>query len=219
MQKSVILAKLAEIGLVPMVRTPSADLALQVLEAVGEGGVPVLEITMTAPGALRVLEELTKRSLGDVLVGAGTVLDAETARVSILAGANFVTSPSLDEATVACCRRYAIAVLPGAFTPTEVVRAWQAGADMVRVFPCAVAGGASYIHSLKSPLPHIELVPTGSVAPSVVTDLLRAGATAVGVSDLVDAEALRQGNMAAIRDSARQYLQAVLAGRGAGENG
>jgi 2-dehydro-3-deoxyphosphogluconate aldolase / (4S)-4-hydroxy-2-oxoglutarate aldolase len=213
MQKSAIISKISETGLVPMIRTSSADVALQILEAVREGGVPILEIMMTTPNAMHVIEELARRSLGDVLVGAGTVLDAETARACILAGANFITSPSLDEGTVACCRRYAVAVLPGAFTPTEVVRAWQAGADMVRVFPCGAAGGASYIRALKGSLPYVDLVPTGGVSIAIAGELIRAGASAIGISDLVDGEAARQGDANAITENARRYLEGVRQAR------
>jgi 2-dehydro-3-deoxyphosphogluconate aldolase/(4S)-4-hydroxy-2-oxoglutarate aldolase len=214
MQKSIVLAKIAETGLIPIVRAPSADDALRVIEAIQEGGVPILEVTMTVPGAVGVIQELTKRSMGDVLVGAGTVLDAETARACIQAGANFIVSPSLDEGTVAYCRRYAVPVLPGALTPTEVVRAWQAGADMVKVFPCGAVGGASYIRALKAPLPHIELVPTGGVTLETIGDFIRAGAAAVGVgADLVDMDALRAGNAKSITDNARRFLEAVQKAR------
>jgi 2-dehydro-3-deoxyphosphogluconate aldolase / (4S)-4-hydroxy-2-oxoglutarate aldolase len=214
MQKSVVLAKITETGLIPIVRVPSADDALRVVEAIQEGGVPILEITMTVPGAVGVIEELAKRSMGDVLVGAGTVLDAETARACILAGANFIVSPSLDEGTVACCRRYAVPVLPGALTPTEVVRAWQAGADMVKVFPCGAVGGASYVKALKAPLPHIDLVPTGGVTLDSIGDFIRAGAAAVGVgADLVDMEALHAGDAKSITENARRFLAAVKSAR------
>src|ERR687893_454535 len=153
MNKQDVLRRIEEIGVVPVVRASSKDEAMQVIEAIREGGVPVLEITMTVPRAVKVIEQVTDRYGSEVVVGAGTVLDAETARACILAGASFVVSPALNTATVELCRRYSVAVLPGALTPTEVVTAWQAGADVVKVFPCGALGGAKYLKSLKAPLP------------------------------------------------------------------
>src|SRR6267142_5835995 len=150
MNKSEVLNKIREIGVVPVVRASSADEALRVVDAIREGGVPVLEITMTVPGAVQVIEEIVKRHGNDVLVGAGTVLDPETARACILAGAQFVVSPALNLNTIACCRELDVAVMPGALTPTEIVMAWNAGADLVKVFPAGAMGGASYIKSLKA---------------------------------------------------------------------
>jgi 2-dehydro-3-deoxyphosphogluconate aldolase/(4S)-4-hydroxy-2-oxoglutarate aldolase len=134
---------------------------MKVVDAIREGGVPVLEITMTVPGAIGVMEEVARRFGADVVLGAGTVLDAETARACILAGARFVVSPALSLGTIEMCRRYSVAVIPGALTPTEVVAAWSAGADVVKIFPCGALGGASYIKSLKAPLPQVEMIPTG----------------------------------------------------------
>ncbi|HYO63585.1 MAG TPA: hypothetical protein VER08_08010, partial [Pyrinomonadaceae bacterium] len=141
---------MAEVGLLPVVRASSAEEAMQVVEAIKAGGVPVLEITMTVPRAVRVIERLADAYGTEVVVGAGTVLDPETARACILAGASFVVSPSLNVATIELCRRYSVAVMPGALTPTEVVTAWQAGADVVKVFPCGALGGAKYLKSLKA---------------------------------------------------------------------
>src|SRR6266540_2934808 len=149
MSKHEVLAQIREVGLVPVIRAESPEVAGQAIEAIRAGGVPILEITMTVPGAIRLIEEMARRYGGDAVVGAGTVLDPETARACILAGARFVVSPSLNLETIACCRRYGVAVLPGALTPTEVVAAWQAGADMVKVFPAGAVGGASYIKALK----------------------------------------------------------------------
>ncbi len=144
------------------------------------------------------------------MLGAGTVLDAETARACMLAGAQFVVSPIVDEPTICCCRTYGIPVIPGALTPTEVVRAWRAGAAMVKVFPCSALGGASYIRALKAPLPQIELIPTGGVSLSTIGDFIQAGSSAVGAgADLVDVAKVRAGNAAAVTDKARQYLQAI----------
>lgn len=196
MNKQEVLHRISELGLVPVVRAQSADEAVRAIDAIREGGVNVLEITMTVPGAIAVIEAVAARVGSDVILGAGTVLDAQTARASILAGAQFVVSPALDLDTLATCRRYSVAVMPGALTPTEVVAAWTAGADLVKVFPCGALGGASYVKSLKAPLPHIELVPTGGVSLKTAADFIKAGAYALGVgADLVDLHALRQGTL------------------------
>src|SRR6185503_21203907 len=175
MTKQDVLRQIADIGLVPVVRAQSADEAMKVVDAIREGGVTVLEVTMTVPGALGVMEQVTKRFGKDVLLGAGTVLDSETARACMLAGARFVVSPSLDLGTIAICRRYSVPVFPGALTPTEVLAAWTAGADAVKVFPCGALGGASYIKSLKAPLPQVELVPTGGVSLKTAARFIEAG--------------------------------------------
>ncbi len=214
MNKSEILKRIAEIGIVPVVRASSADEAMRVVDAIKEGGINVLEITMTVPGAVAVIEEVTKRFGQDVIVGAGTVLDAETARACMLAGAQFIVSPALNLNTIEMCRRYSIAVMPGALTPTEVVTAWQAGADMVKVFPCNAMGGASYLKSLKAPLPQVELIPTGGVSLKTAADFIKAGASALGVgSDLVDTKAIRAGESAKVTQAARAYLEVVREAR------
>jgi 2-dehydro-3-deoxyphosphogluconate aldolase/(4S)-4-hydroxy-2-oxoglutarate aldolase len=214
MKHQEVIRRITATGIVPVVRAPSSDDALKVVDAVRAGGIDVVEITMTVPGAVELVHELTRRCGEEVVVGAGTVLDAETARACILAGAAFVVSPILDEATITCCRRYGVPVMPGALTPTEVVRAWQAGADIVKVFPCGAMGGASYVKSLKAPLPQIELVPTGGVSLGTVADFIRAGACAVGAgADLVDVAAVRQGKAERVTESARQYLQAIRSAR------
>lgn len=213
--KQEVLARIREVGVIPVIRAESPDEAAAAVEAIRAGGIPVLEITLTVPGAIRLIEDVARRCGTDALVGAGTVLDAETARACILAGARFVVSPALDLATIACCRRYGVPVFPGALTPSEVVRAWQAGADMVKVFPCGNVGGASYIKSLKAPLPQIELVPTGGVNLQTAADFVRAGASALGVgADLVDLKALRAGNAALVTERARQFVEIVRAARG-----
>jgi 2-dehydro-3-deoxyphosphogluconate aldolase / (4S)-4-hydroxy-2-oxoglutarate aldolase len=214
MDKQQVLARIREVGLIPVVRARSADEAAQAIEAIRAGGVPIIEVTMTVPGAVSLIEALVRRFGADALVGAGTVLDAETARAVILAGASFVVSPATSLETIACCRRYGVAVLPGALTPTEVVAAWQAGADMVKVFPAGSVGGASYVKALRAPLPQIELVPTGGVSLKTAGDLIAAGATALGVgADLVDPAALREGRLAEITQRARQFLEAVRRAR------
>ncbi|HEX8072330.1 MAG TPA: bifunctional 4-hydroxy-2-oxoglutarate aldolase/2-dehydro-3-deoxy-phosphogluconate aldolase [Pyrinomonadaceae bacterium] len=215
MNKSEVVRQIRETGVVPVVRAASAEEALRAIDAIKAGGVGVLEITMTVPGAVRVIEEVCTRYGADALVGAGTVLDAETARACILAGAQFVVSPALDLATIECCRRYGVAVLPGALTPTEVVQAWSAGADFVKVFPAGALGGASYIKALKAPLPQIEIVPTGGVSLKTAADFIKAGASALGVgTDLVDVQALREGRADLITERARQFLDIVRAARG-----
>ncbi|HXM34697.1 MAG TPA: bifunctional 2-keto-4-hydroxyglutarate aldolase/2-keto-3-deoxy-6-phosphogluconate aldolase [Pyrinomonadaceae bacterium] len=214
MNKTDVIQRIKSIGLVPVVRVASADEALRAVDAIKKGGVSVLEITMTVPGAVGVIEEVAKRFGDDVVVGAGTVLDAETARSCILAGAQFVVSPSLNLDTIACCRRYGIAVLPGALTPTEVVQAWTAGADLVKVFPAGALGGASYLKALKAPLPQIELVPTGGVSLKTAADFIKAGASALGVgTDLVDVKALREGKASVITERARQFVEIVREAR------
>src|SRR5215216_1415164 len=216
MSKSETLRRIVEIGIIPVVRAQSADEAMRAVEAIKEGGISVLEITMTVPGAVAVIEEVARRYHDDALVGAGTVLDAETARACILAGAQFIVSPALDLGTIACCRKYGVTVMPGALTPTEVVQAWTAGADFVKVFPAGALGGASYIKSLKAPLPQIELVPTGGVSLKTAADFIKAGASALGVgADLVDTKALREGNDRLITERARQFVEIVKQARGA----
>ncbi len=214
MHISDVIQQMKEIGVVPVVRAGSADEAMQAIEAIRKGGVSVLEITMTVPGALKVIEQVSARYGSDVLVGAGTVLDADTARACILAGAQFVVSPALILETIECCRRYSVAVLPGALTPTEVVQAWTAGADFVKVFPAGALGGASYIKALKAPLPQIELVPTGGVSLKTAADFIKAGASALGVgTDLVDIKALREGQDNVITERARQFVEIVREAR------
>jgi 2-dehydro-3-deoxyphosphogluconate aldolase/(4S)-4-hydroxy-2-oxoglutarate aldolase len=212
--KQDVLRKIAEVGLVPVVRAQSADEAMKVVDAIREGGVPVLEITMTVPGAIGVMEALVRRFGSDVLLGAGTVLDPETARACMLAGARFVVSPALNPATIEICRRYSVPVMPGALTPTEVVAAWTAGADVVKVFPCGALGGASYIKALKAPLPHIDMIPTGGVSVKTAADFIKAGSMALGVgADLVDTQAIRDGNARAVTEKAREYLRLVQEAR------
>jgi 2-dehydro-3-deoxyphosphogluconate aldolase/(4S)-4-hydroxy-2-oxoglutarate aldolase len=215
MKKSDVIKQIRDTGIIPVVRATSADEAMLAIDAIHAGGVSVLEITMTVPGAVGVIEQLAKKYGEDVLVGAGTVLDPETARVCILAGAQFVVSPALNVDTIAMCRRYGIAIMPGALTPTEVVHAWTAGADFVKVFPAGALGGASYLKALKAPLPQIELVPTGGVSLKTAADFIKAGASALGVgADLVDLKAIRDGQASVITERAKQYVEIVREARG-----
>jgi 2-dehydro-3-deoxyphosphogluconate aldolase/(4S)-4-hydroxy-2-oxoglutarate aldolase len=214
MDKPQVLATIRELGVVPVIRAESADEAARAVEAIRAGGLNVLEITMTVPGAVRLIEEVARRVGSGAVVGAGTVLDAQTARACILAGAGFVVSPALDLGTIACCRRYGVPVFPGALTPTEVVSAWQAGADMVKVFPAGAVGGASYIKALKAPLPQVDLVPTGGVSLETAAGFIAAGATALGVgADLVDLKALRSGQAQVVTERARRFVEIVREAR------
>jgi 2-dehydro-3-deoxyphosphogluconate aldolase/(4S)-4-hydroxy-2-oxoglutarate aldolase len=173
----------------------------------------VFEITMTVPGAVELIREVS-RNTPTALVGAGTVLDPAAARACIEAGARFVISPALNLDTIRTCNEAGVAVMPGALTPTEVLTAWNAGADMVKVFPANAVGGASYLKSLKAPLPHVRLVPTGGVNLQTGRDFIRAGAEALGVgADLVDLAALRRGEAAVLTERARQFLQLVQEAR------
>jgi len=210
-----VIEQIRAIGIIPVVRAQSAAEALAAVDAICAGGIPVLEITMTVPGAVQIINELAKRLGDDALIGAGTVLDAETARQCIDAGARFIVSPSLDVPTIEACRTLRVPVFPGAMTPTEVVTAWKAGAAAVKVFPANAVGGAAYLKSLKAPLPQIELVPTGGVSLKNIAEYIAAGALAVGVgADLVDLAAVRNGDAASITAKAREYVAAVNAARG-----
>jgi 2-dehydro-3-deoxyphosphogluconate aldolase/(4S)-4-hydroxy-2-oxoglutarate aldolase len=209
MDKSAVLKSLQEIGLVPVLRAESVDQAIKLAGAIADGGVTVLEVTMTVPGAIEVMRKLAQQR-PDILIGAGTVLDAETARMCILEGAQFVVSPALNFKTIEMCHRYSIAVLPGALTPTEVVNAWQAGADVVKVFPASALGGAKYLTALRGPLPQVKLIPTGGVSLATAKEFLEAGAFALGVgSDLVDAKAIAAGKPEVVTESAKKYLAIV----------
>jgi 2-dehydro-3-deoxyphosphogluconate aldolase/(4S)-4-hydroxy-2-oxoglutarate aldolase len=216
MTRQSIAERIVEIGILPVVRAGSGAEAIAVGDALAEGGIRALEITMTVPGAVRVIAEAVARYGDQFLIGAGTVLDEEQARACIDAGARFVVSPIVDVATIAACRRADIPILPGALTPTEIVQAWRAGADFVKVFPCSAVGGASYLKALKAPLPHIKLVPTGGVTLETLGAFFAAGASAVGVgSDLCDVEAIRHGRREKLVASARAYASAVQAARAA----
>ena len=205
MQKAEVLKACREIGLVPVLRAESEEQALGLASAIAAGGVTVLEVTMTVPGAIRVMGRLAKER-PDILIGAGTVLDPETARMCILEGAQFVVSPALNTKTIEMCHRYGVAVLPGALTPTEIVTAWEAGADVVKVFPASALGGAKYLKSVKAPLPQIEMIPTGGVSLATAAEFLEAGAFALGVgADLVDTKAIAKGTPETITENARKY--------------
>ena len=210
MNKTEVIRRIKEIGVIPVVRASSEEEAISVVEAIKAGGLTILEITMTVPQAVQVIQTLSTRYVGQAIVGAGTVLDPESARACILAGAQFIVSPALNLATIACCRELDVAVIPGALTPTEIVMAWNAGGDLVKVFPAGAMGGASYIKSLKAPLPQIELIPTGGVTLANAAGFIQAGAAALGVgADLVDISAIRSGQPEKITHAARAFIEAV----------
>ena len=196
-------------GVVAVVRSPDSHQLVEVAKALAEGGVTVMEITFSVPDALDVIRRV-RREMGDrVLLGAGTVLDPETARAAILAGAEFIVSPTLSLDTIRLCRRYDRAVLPGAFTPTEILTAWEAGADIVKVFPAEVVGPA-YFKALRGPLPQVRVMPTGGVDLNSAAEFLKAGACCLGIGgQLVDPKAVAAGDFARIRELARQYLDIV----------
>jgi 2-dehydro-3-deoxyphosphogluconate aldolase/(4S)-4-hydroxy-2-oxoglutarate aldolase len=214
MNKSEIIQRIRGVGVIPVVRAASAEEAIEVVEAIKAGGISLLEITMTVPGAVQVIEQLVKRFGDQAVVGAGTVLDMEVAQACIAVGAQFIVSPALNLETIKCCREKDIAIMPGALTPTEVVTAWDAGADFVKVFPCGAVGGASYIKSLKAPLPQIELVPTGGVNLKTAASFIEAGAAAIGVgADLVAVKAIRAGQPEKVTEAARAFVEAVRLAR------
>src|SRR2546421_1646426 len=209
-----ILAFITEVGIVPVVRTAGAEHAIQAVEAIYKGGVRAAEITMTVPGALRALEKLADRFGGKLMLGAGTVLDPETARACMLAGAEFFVTPSLRASTIEMAKRYSKVICPGALTPTEVLAAWEAGADAVKIFPCGNVGGPKYIKALRGPFPQIEMIPTGGVNLENAGDFLKAGACAVAVGgELVDGKSVAEGRFDVIEDRARQYLAAITRAR------
>ena len=209
-----ILAFITEVGIVPVVRTSSAESAMQAVDAIYNGGIRAAEITMTVPGAIRALEKVADRFGDRLMLGAGTVLDPETARICMLAGAQFFVTPSLRVSTIEMAKRYSKVICPGALTPTEVLTAWEAGADVVKVFPCGNVGGAKYIKALKGPFPQIEMIPTGGVNLETAGDFLKAGACAVAVGgELVDAKTISDGRYDIIEDRARQYLAVVAKAR------
>jgi len=207
MNKTEVLKRLRVTGLIPVVRAQSAEQAMRAVNAIKAGGVDIVEVTMTVPGAVDLIRRLAGSFSDEVLVGAGTVLTPQVASECIDAGARFIVSPALNLETISLCRAREVAVLPGALTPTEVLQAWTAGADAVKVFPAGAVGGASYLKSLKAPLPQIELVPTGGVSLKTAADFIKAGAMALGVgTDLVDLNALGDEE---ITERARQYLAIV----------
>jgi 2-dehydro-3-deoxyphosphogluconate aldolase/(4S)-4-hydroxy-2-oxoglutarate aldolase len=214
MTKQQILSFITDIGIVPVVRTATAEGAIKAIEAIYAGGVRAAEITMTVPGAIRALEKVADQFGDKIVLGAGTVLDPETARACMLAGAQFFVTPSLKLSTIEMVKRYSKVICPGALTPTEVVTAWEAGADIVKIFPCGNVGGAKYIKALRGPFPHIEMIPTGGVNLETAGEFLKAGACAVAVGgELVDAKTIKEGRFDIIEERTRQYLAVIAKAR------
>jgi 2-dehydro-3-deoxyphosphogluconate aldolase/(4S)-4-hydroxy-2-oxoglutarate aldolase len=205
---------LREVGIIPVIRAPSADAAVAVVEALVQAGLTVAEITMTVPNAIDAIASVARRFADQVLVGAGTVTDADTARRAVDAGAEFIVTPCLVPEVIDAARRADIAVLPGALTPTEVLNAFRLGGDMVKVFPAQSVGGAAYLRALRGPFPEIPLVPTGGVTLENVRDMFGAGAVAIGVGiELISRDALARRDYAAIGALASQFIAAVREAR------
>ncbi|HEU5232207.1 MAG TPA: bifunctional 4-hydroxy-2-oxoglutarate aldolase/2-dehydro-3-deoxy-phosphogluconate aldolase [Terriglobales bacterium] len=210
MTREQVRARVLEVGIVPVVRATSAKQAISAAVAVAAGGITIVEVTMTVPGALDAISQLIKTLGSEVIVGAGTVLDAQAARQCFDAGAEFLVSPGLDLGTIKAAQDAGKLIMAGALTPTEVITAWKAGADFVKVFPASAVGGAAYLKALRGPLPQVPLVPTGGVNLNTAADFLRAGASALGIGgELVLAAALKSGETAQITALARQYLEIV----------
>lgn len=200
-------------GIVAVVRAPDPTHLLEVIRALAEGGVTVAEVTFTVPNALDVLRQARKELPSNILLGAGTVLDPETARAAILAGAEFIVSPTLNLDVIRLCNRYDKIVTPGAFTPTEILTAWEAGADIVKVFPAENLGPA-FFKAMRGPLPQIRLMPTGGVDLNTAADFLKAGACCLGIgSQMVEPKAVANRDFQRLRDLARQYVNIVKAAR------
>jgi 2-dehydro-3-deoxyphosphogluconate aldolase/(4S)-4-hydroxy-2-oxoglutarate aldolase len=207
------LRRVLDCGIVAVVRSPDSDQLVETTRALVDGGVSVVEITMSVPNALEVLKQV-RQALGDrVLLGAGTVLDAETARAVLVAGAEFIVAPTLNLDVIRLCRRYDKLVMPGAFTPTEILAAWEAGADIVKVFPADVVGPA-FFKAMRGPLPQIRLMPTGGVDLTTAADFLKAGACCLGIGgQLVEPKAVADRNFDRIRGLAKQYVAIVQQSR------
>jgi 2-dehydro-3-deoxyphosphogluconate aldolase/(4S)-4-hydroxy-2-oxoglutarate aldolase len=210
MDKQKVRERILEIGIVPVIRASSPSEARIAADAVCLGGIPIAEITMTVPGAVEVIRELAKAGPSELLVGAGTVLNAEAARRCLDAGAEFLVSPGLNLATVAFAAKAGKLIMAGALTPTEIMAAWEAGADFIKVFPCGQMGGAKYIKALKGPFPEIPFIPTGGVNLSTAAEFIEAGSVALGVGgELVHAHALKSNKPEIIIEYARKFLAIV----------
>ena len=213
MDKTAKLDLIRETGVVAIMRAQSSAQLIAAADAIWAGGVRAIEVTMTTPGALSVIEEATVRYGEKVIFGAGSVLDAETARAAILAGADFVVAPTLDPATIELCSRYSVPVMPGCYTPTEMLTAWQAGADMVKLFPASV-GGPALLKAILAPLPQIEIVPVGGVDLDTAAEFIASGAAALGVgSSLVNQKLLDAGDMEELTRRAKAFIEKVKQGR------
>jgi 2-dehydro-3-deoxyphosphogluconate aldolase/(4S)-4-hydroxy-2-oxoglutarate aldolase len=215
MEKRDVLNRMIAEGLIPVIRVSSAQEAMDVADAIKEGGVSFLEITMTVQGAIDVIKELTQKYKDEIIMGAGTVLDPETGRAALLAGAQFIVSPTLNLDLIQLAHRYSAVVIPGTATPTETLTAWNSGADMVKVFPAAQLGGPEYIKAIRAPLPQVLLVPTGGVNLQNAGAFIKAGSTALGVGgELVDKKAVKEKKFNIITENARAFLKAIREARG-----
>jgi 2-dehydro-3-deoxyphosphogluconate aldolase/(4S)-4-hydroxy-2-oxoglutarate aldolase len=214
MNRTEIAKRIETTGIVPIVRAPSVELAASAARAILAAGIDVLEITMTVPNATSLMRQL-RNELGDsVLLGAGTVLDAQTAKECIDAGAEFIVAPGTDVETVRAAHALGKPCMPGALTPTEVITAWRMGADMVKIFPCSALGGASYLKALKAPLPHVKMLPTGGVDVSTAAEFIKAGAVALGVgAAVVDLKLMAERGPGAVTEKCRQLVEVVKAAR------
>ena len=215
MEKQEVFNRMISEGLVPVIRVTSASEAIDVSDAIKEGGVSFIEITMSVPGAIDVIKELTKKYKDEIIMGAGTVLDTETGRAALLAGAQFIVSPILNIDLIHLAHRYSALVIPGTMTPTEILTAWNAGADMVKVFPAAQLGGPDYIKAIRGPLPQILLVPTGGVNLQNAGAFIKAGAAALGVGgELVDKKAIQERKFNIITENTKVFLKTIREARG-----
>jgi 2-dehydro-3-deoxyphosphogluconate aldolase/(4S)-4-hydroxy-2-oxoglutarate aldolase len=213
MNKTEKLQLIRDTGVIAIMRAKSSDQLMAAADAIRAGGVRVIEVTMTTPGALDLIETAAARFGDDVLFGAGSVPDPETARQAILSGAGFVVAPTLKSATIQLCARYSVPVMPGCLTPTEILTAWEQGADMIKVFPTDF-GGPGYIKAVKAPLPQVELIPVGGVTLESTPAFFRAGVSAVGVgSSLINQSLLDEGNMEALTKRAAAFIEAANKGR------
>ncbi|HYL85573.1 MAG TPA: bifunctional 4-hydroxy-2-oxoglutarate aldolase/2-dehydro-3-deoxy-phosphogluconate aldolase [Candidatus Angelobacter sp.] len=213
MNKEEVRARIEEIGIVPAIRVSSVEEARFAAAAVSSGGIPIVEITMTVPEACELIEDMVTHA-PDMIVGAGTVLDPETARRCLKAGAHFLTSPGLDLSIVELTHKANIVTMPGALTPSEVTAALRAGVDFIKVFPCAQVGGAAYIRALKGPFPHASLIAAGGVTQQTASDMIRAGATALGIGgELIPREAVRRQRTEQIVELAKRFLGIVREAR------
>lgn len=206
MSREANLQRVLDTGIVSIIRAKSGEQLVNVAKALYEGGIDVIEVTFTVPGVLDIIAAV-KKELGDkILLGAGTVLDTETARAAILAGAEFIVTPTVNPDVIKLCNRYSKVIMPGGFTPTEILTAWDAGADIVKVFPADI-GGPSLLKAIAGPLPQVRLLPTGGVTLDTLPSFIKAGACAVGLgSALVEAKAVEAGDMNRIRSLAEQYV-------------
>lgn len=213
MSRHADLERVLQSGVVAIIRASSGEQLVNVAQALYEGGIEVIEVTFTTPGVVEVISAVRKKFGAKILLGAGTVLDPETARIALLAGAEFIVSPCVNLEIIKLAHRYDKLVMPGAYTPTEIVTAWEAGADIVKLFPADI-GGAGYLKALKGPLPQVRLMPTGGVNQKTLPDFVNAGACAVGLgSQLVEKDALEQGNFRRIQELAAEYQRLMKQAR------